>query len=72
MNDHARDMLRRIEATRREDRRVTVTLDAETVRLVEKWRLENLATTVRFMLRVADEQLAGLKRSPGAAAERTG
>jgi len=58
MNQHARDMLNRIQATKSQDRRVTVTLDSDTVRLVENWRLDNLATTVRFMLKIADAQLA--------------
>ena len=58
MSDYAKEMLDQIQATKDADRRATVTLDAETVRLVKKWQLENLATTVRFMLKIADAQLA--------------
>ena len=57
MKDYAKEMLDQIQATKNADRRITVTLDAETVRLVRKWQLENLANTVRFMLKIADAQL---------------
>ena len=66
MNDYAKEMLDQIQATINEGR-VTFTLDAETVLLVKKWRLENLATTIRFMLKIADAQLTGQqKRIEGA------
>ena len=58
----ADEMLERVNSVNEPDREPTVKLDKDTLRIVNKWKMENLKATISWLCRVADEALEAAKR----------
>lgn len=60
----ADEMLNRHRAADQPRQKASITLDAETLRLAEKWSVGNLKDTIAFFAKVADECLSERDKRP--------
>lgn len=64
-NNRAKEMAQRHRDAKRPKEKASITLDAETLRLAEKWRVGNLKDTIASFAQVADEALTAVKAEEG-------
>ncbi len=70
MSELAREMLKQVGAIDNPDHEPTVKLDKDTLRIVSRWKLQNLKSTVAWLCKVADEALSEAQQDADAPPQR--